>query len=212
MQSNNSNSSTPLPTIITTPPPSPKPQHLNSDHRILSSGPGNSELMSTVCEEVGDQCGDDQNLILSHDLQNAYDTSNNKRAGVAGSAADEDNQFSDEKVLDCRNAVIGSNGDFTNDVDEMVNYNNNNRKVAIKLTIYFSFFNCFDFQSPLGSEEINHLPNILEEVDITPYLIFKKDNEDGPEIKGGYIDALIVHASHVQKYTDKGLLGLLIFN
>lgn len=49
------------------------------------------------------------------------------------------------------------------------------------------------------------MPNILEEVDITPYLIFKKDNEDGPEVKGGYIDALIIHASRVQKSTDKGM-------
>lgn len=56
------------------------------------------------------------------------------------------------------------------------------------------------------TEEINHLPNILEEVDITPYLVFKKDNEDGPEVKGGHIDALIVHASRVQK--DKGRLKM----
>lgn len=51
---------------------------------------------------------------------------------------------------------------------------------------------------------INHLPNIIEEVDVTPYLVFKKDGEDGPEVKGGYIDALIIHASHVQKVTDNG--------
>lgn len=53
------------------------------------------------------------------------------------------------------------------------------------------------------TEEINHLPNILEEVDITPYLVFKKDNEEGPEVKGGHIDALIVHASRVQKDNGK---------
>lgn len=65
-------------------------------------------------------------------------------------------------------------------------------------------------QSPMCTEEINHLPNILEEVDITPYLVFKKDNEDGPEVKGGHIDALIVHASRVQK--DKGRLKYVFFS
>ncbi|KAL7744977.1 hypothetical protein ACLKA6_007245 [Drosophila palustris] len=48
----------------------------------------------------------------------------------------------------------------------------------------------------------NQLPNMLEEIDITPYLILKKKDEDGPEVKGGYIDALIVHASRVQKVAD----------
>ncbi|XP_060663799.1 guanine nucleotide-releasing factor 2 isoform X6 [Drosophila nasuta] len=48
----------------------------------------------------------------------------------------------------------------------------------------------------------NQLPNMLEEIDITPYLILKKNEEDGPEVKGGYIDALIVHASRVQKVAD----------
>ncbi|KRF80715.1 guanine nucleotide-releasing factor 2 isoform X11 [Drosophila virilis] len=48
----------------------------------------------------------------------------------------------------------------------------------------------------------NQLPNMLEEIDITPYLILKKKEEDGPEVKGGYIDALIVHASRVQKVAD----------
>lgn len=32
----------------------------------------------------------------------------------------------------------------------------------------------------------------------------KKDKEDGPDVKGGYVDALIVHASRVQKVTENG--------
>ncbi|KAH8361180.1 hypothetical protein KR200_009190 [Drosophila serrata] len=46
------------------------------------------------------------------------------------------------------------------------------------------------------------LINMLEEVNIGRYLILKKKDEDGPEVKGGYIDALIVHASCVQKVAD----------
>lgn len=53
---------------------------------------------------------------------------------------------------------------------------------------------------------------MLEELDITPYLVFKKENDDGPEIKGGYIDALIVHASRKQNVdTGKYLFIFEIF-
>ncbi|XP_073834083.1 C3G guanyl-nucleotide exchange factor isoform X3 [Musca autumnalis] len=169
-----SSSSVPPPTIITTPPPSPKPSHLTSDHRILSMTGGN-EMMSTVSEEVGDQYDDETGLIHSHELQNVYDTSM-PRTPTSPS-------------LD----KMGPNGDYTSEVEEMVNYNEYNRR------------------SPLTTEEINHLPNILEELDITPYLIFKKENEEGPEVKGGYIDALIVHAaSRVLKNTDKAFTEAFI--
>lgn len=36
------------------------------------------------------------------------------------------------------------------------------------------------------------------------YLVFKKDGEDGPDVKGGELDALIVHASKVQKICENG--------
>nr|XP_044251504.1 guanine nucleotide-releasing factor 2 isoform X10 [Drosophila takahashii] len=55
-----------------------------------------------------------------------------------------------------------------------------------------------------AEEEEEMLINMLEEVNITRYLILKKREEDGPEVKGGHIDALIVHASRVQKVADNG--------
>lgn len=39
------------------------------------------------------------------------------------------------------------------------------------------------------------------------YLVFKKDSEDGPDVKGGELDALIVHASKVQKISENGRLN-----
>jgi Rap guanine nucleotide exchange factor 1 len=30
----------------------------------------------------------------------------------------------------------------------------------------------------------------------------KKDNEDGPDVKGGILDALIIHATKVQKSSE----------
>lgn len=48
--------------------------------------------------------------------------------------------------------------------------------------------------------------NLIEEIDVHKYLVFKKDGEDGPDVKGGQLDALIVHASRVQKISENGKL------
>ncbi|XP_017064728.1 guanine nucleotide-releasing factor 2 isoform X4 [Drosophila eugracilis] len=60
------------------------------------------------------------------------------------------------------------------------------------------------------TEQDEMLINMLEEVNITRYLILKKREEDGPEVKGGYIDALIVHASRVQKVADNAFCEAFI--
>lgn len=54
-------------------------------------------------------------------------------------------------------------------------------------------------QSPSSTVEIEYFPSILEELDITGYLIFDERNEEIPEVKGGPIDALIVHACSCEK-------------
>lgn len=46
--------------------------------------------------------------------------------------------------------------------------------------------------------------NLMEEIDVQSFLLLKKDGEDGPDVKGGQLDALIVHASKVQKVTESG--------
>lgn len=49
--------------------------------------------------------------------------------------------------------------------------------------------------------------NLMEEIDVHKYLVFKKDAEDGPDVKGGQLDGLIVHASKVQKINENGKLN-----
>ncbi|KAL5013075.1 hypothetical protein ScPMuIL_011626 [Solemya velum] len=41
--------------------------------------------------------------------------------------------------------------------------------------------------------------NLLDDIDVSDQLIRKKDGEDGPEIRGGSVDALIVHATAAGK-------------
>lgn len=57
-------------------------------------------------------------------------------------------------------------------------------------------------ETPESSETTAVAVNLIEELDITEYLVLKKPNEDGPDVKGGYLDALIVHASQAQKHTE----------
>lgn len=41
---------------------------------------------------------------------------------------------------------------------------------------------------------------ILNELEITKYLVVKKTEEDGPDIRGGHPDALLVHATKANKH------------
>lgn len=43
------------------------------------------------------------------------------------------------------------------------------------------------------------------------YLVLKKENEDGPEIKGGHMDALIIHATKVEKISEGTQLSSSLF-
>lgn len=41
--------------------------------------------------------------------------------------------------------------------------------------------------------------NVLDEMDVSSFLIYKTAGDDGPEIRGGPVDALIVKATEVSK-------------
>lgn len=43
---------------------------------------------------------------------------------------------------------------------------------------------------------LNNDMDLIEQLDIGKYIVLKKADEDGPEIRGGYIDALIVQATN----------------
>lgn len=41
--------------------------------------------------------------------------------------------------------------------------------------------------------------NIMEELNVSQWLLFKKPEEDGPLVRGGHADALVVHATNAVK-------------
>lgn len=54
--------------------------------------------------------------------------------------------------------------------------------------------------------------NLIEEIDINEHLIFKRKDEEGPDIKGGHVDALIVHATRNQKPSEGELPNFFDFS
>lgn len=42
----------------------------------------------------------------------------------------------------------------------------------------------------------------MEEIEIKSYLVLKKEGEDGPDVKGGHPEALIIHATKMQKSSE----------
>lgn len=60
--------------------------------------------------------------------------------------------------------------------------------------------------APLSPAPLKTTNSLIEELDISKYLVLKKEGEDGPDVKGGYLDALIVHAGKVQKVNESGEL------
>ncbi|XP_076383944.1 C3G guanyl-nucleotide exchange factor isoform X1 [Megalopta genalis] len=52
-------------------------------------------------------------------------------------------------------------------------------------------------------QDVKYSPSILEELDVTKYLVFKKPDEEGPDIRGGHPDALLIHATKANKHDEK---------
>lgn len=50
--------------------------------------------------------------------------------------------------------------------------------------------------------------NIMEELNVSQWLLFKKPEEDGPLVRGGHADALVVHATNAVKNGEKFIIIL----
>ena len=50
----------------------------------------------------------------------------------------------------------------------------------------------------------------LEQLDITKYLVFRKPDEEGPDVRGGHPDALIIHATKANKNGELQCLDIAV--
>lgn len=55
-------------------------------------------------------------------------------------------------------------------------------------------------ENTLELRDLDQDDGILDELDISKYLVLKKSEEDGPDIRGGNPDALLVHATKANKH------------
>ncbi|XP_032308739.1 guanine nucleotide-releasing factor 2 isoform X5 [Drosophila ananassae] len=175
--------------VTTTPPPSPKPAVLAEN-----GGARPDSRMATVCEELateepGPVLDSNENVRAGGSTFYSHQLPSEEATATASSGGGEVGQpISSPQLLD------------EGDPDQAVNPDQ--KVVTSKLEVEED-----DEEDDVEEEEEEPeemLINMLEEVDITRYLILKRKEEDGPEVKGGYIDALIVHASRVQKVADNG--------
>ncbi|XP_032594459.1 guanine nucleotide-releasing factor 2 isoform X1 [Drosophila grimshawi] len=178
--------------IITTPPASPKPKNL-----------------TTVCEEHN-------NAITMLDEDVAAEAQSGAAAGTAIIVDCQSHQLPSCDESQAAASCVGSGEPSPKLLElnaEQKAEKSEERRKSVPAELQLDAKQ----QLGMGEEELelldeeeeedeeqvdNQLPNMLEELDITPYLILKNRAEDGPEVKAGYIDALIVHASCVQKVSE----------
>lgn len=55
-------------------------------------------------------------------------------------------------------------------------------------------------ENSMELRDVDQDESMLDELEINKYLVFKKQEEDGPDIRGGHPDALLIHATKANKH------------
>ncbi|CAO1335881.1 unnamed protein product [Diamesa tonsa] len=102
----------------------------------------------------------------------------------------------DPKTIENSKVISEISENKINNFNEILNKNSIGSRSDISCTE--------DSKQETNENQVSTSPirNLTEETDIRKYLVLKKIHEDGPDIKGGQIDALIVHATKVQKFSE----------
>lgn len=199
----------PKPIIVTTttPPPtppaspSPKPPATSSGENGSTGRP--DSRMATVCEELSDGLAGEEALLDGNGEGYGYGNfycHSHQLPNSAGEVDTAGQPINTPQLLD--EQVVEEEATTTTEVAPASEASKQQQQQAEADTEVASTALATTTSTAAENEEM--LINMLEEVNITRYLILKKKDEDGPEVKGGYIDALIVHASRVQKVADNG--------
>ncbi|XP_018300502.1 guanine nucleotide-releasing factor 2 isoform X10 [Mycetomoellerius zeteki] len=90
---------------------------------------------------------------------------------------------------------------------KLVNINNNNVIMDTVLSSSRPASNALSSisvdENTLELRDIDQDDSILDELDISKYLVLKKPDEEGPDIRGGHPDALLIHATKANKHDEK---------
>lgn len=55
-------------------------------------------------------------------------------------------------------------------------------------------------ENTLELRDVDQDDSTLDELDISKHLVLKKPDEEGPDIRGGHPDALLIHATKANKH------------
>ncbi|XP_016948385.1 guanine nucleotide-releasing factor 2 isoform X2 [Drosophila biarmipes] len=185
------------PIIVTTPPPSPKPTLAENG----SMGRPDSR-MATVCEELHDGLASEDAMP---ELRSPVLDSNENVSAI-----------DDGQTFYCHSHQLPGEVGVGEDVESVGQPISTPQLLEEEQTVVplpgVAGDEAVKPEEAAADEEVGEemLINMLEEVNITRYLILKKREEDGPDVKGGHIDALIVHASRVQKVADNAFCEAFI--
>lgn len=100
----------------------------------------------------------------------------------------------------CSSVAINNAVNIIPEVEENVLSPDSDSKMSFTLQISSpvpSISSCDVTSDAPGASQAENLlqVNVLEEEKVTSHLVFKKSDEDGPEVRGGSVDVLIVHAT-----------------
>ncbi|KAK0093216.1 hypothetical protein PV326_014033 [Microctonus aethiopoides] len=112
-----------------------------------------------------------------------------------------------EKKDNTSPTIITYNNNNNNNNNNNSNNNNNNITLDVSRSSSRPASNALSTMSiddnALELRDIDQDEGLLEELDIGKYLVFKKPEEDGPDIRGGHPDGLLVHATKANKHDEK---------
>ncbi|XP_055301060.1 guanine nucleotide-releasing factor 2 isoform X10 [Sitodiplosis mosellana] len=119
----------------------------------------------------------------------------------------ESDRYTENTTKDNNRCAVQPNksSQFINNNNNSINDKNADDEEVVLRRPQASSNSSLKIDSGNGSPSKCEQSRLIEEIDVQKYLVFKKDGEDGPDVKGGELEALIVHATKVQKISENEL-------
>ncbi|XP_055301053.1 guanine nucleotide-releasing factor 2 isoform X3 [Sitodiplosis mosellana] len=116
----------------------------------------------------------------------------------------ESDRYTENTTKDNNRCAVQPNksSQFINNNNNSINDKNADDEEVVLRRPQASSNSSLKIDSGNGSPSKCEQSRLIEEIDVQKYLVFKKDGEDGPDVKGGELEALIVHATKVQKISE----------
>ncbi|XP_031627493.1 guanine nucleotide-releasing factor 2-like isoform X2 [Contarinia nasturtii] len=175
---------------------------VNNDVRVIYT---NVNILNTTNNRSSSS---DENHIQLYDSSCANDDNQKSKNSIHQIECDTNNEHTAKDNNRCTSTVKQNSSQLINNNNNSINDKNADDEediVVLRRPPQASSNNSLKIDSGNGSPSKGDQSVLIEEIDVQKCLVFKKDGEDGPDVKGGELDALIVHATKVQKISENEL-------